>query len=354
MARGVKRRITVLLSITVGISLFIYILNDIGVEKIVGAIGQLGVLGTLVSFLNVCIMVFGWIWSWKILLNAYGLQPSWGLVTRAVLGGYALSYLTPSMYFGGEPLRVYMMSKELGVSSSKVTATVVIWKILEGGTLFSLVVFGSFNVVFSGALNVSEEISLAAGNLLVMGAWGLMAWSFITKKHWISRFCGFLQKKLPFGKDRLTKTRSWLIEAETSVHFAFSNHTKAVLIVLVLSLIINLTVFVRPWLFFSFASGGDIMFGFRNLAFIFALFFFLSTFLWLTPGGIGTSEFGLIGIFQLVNNTIPGRDVVAYSLTIKGMELFFIIIGLFILLHMGALKFPKFRKEDDPPPADSS
>lgn len=344
MARGVKRRITVLLSITVGISLFVYILNDIGVEKITGAIGQLGFMGTFLSFLNVCIMVFGWILSWKILLNAYGLSPTWGLVIRAVLGGYALSYLTPSMYFGGEPLRVYMVSKELGVSSSKVTATVVIWKILEGGTLFSLVVFGSFNVVFSGALNVSEEISLAAGNFLVIAAWGLMAWSFITKKHWISRFCGFLNRKLPFGKERLEKMRSWLIEAETSVHYAFSNHTKAVLIVLVLSLIINLTVFVRPWIFFFFASGGSIIFGFRNLAFIFAMFFFLSTFLWLTPGGIGTSEFGLIGIFQLVNNTIPGREVVAYSLTIKGMELFFIIIGLFILVHMGALKFPKLRK----------
>lgn len=343
MARGIKRRITLAVSILAGIFLFVTVIQNVGgVDAIVKEIVKLGWWGALLSFVNVTAMVFGWIWSWKILLNAYGLYPSWGTLGRAVVGGYALSYLTPSMYFGGEPFRIYLVTKELNASSTQVTATIVIWKILEGGTLFSLVIIGSFNAILSGALAVRDEVSLTVGNFIVIGGWGLLAWSFITKRHWISRLCGVLHRKSPWGKAALARLFLWLEEAETIIHDAFSTHTKAVLQVLAISMLINLTVFVRPWIFFFFNS--DVMLGFRNLSFVYALFFFLSSFLWVTPGGLGIAEGGLVEIFRLIGRNIPDQAVTAFAITVRGIELVFILVGLTILIHFGAVKLPHLRR----------
>jgi hypothetical protein len=354
MARGIKRRITAAVSLALGIGLFIFVLQDIGVEKIIAAISQLGWWGTAVSFLNIAIMVAGWIWSWKILLNAYDIYPSLSLITRAVIAGHTLSYITPSMYFGGEPLRIYLVSKETGASSTRITATVVLWKLLEGGTLFSLVMLGSFNAIFSGILDNSADSEslfsvplITAGTLTVIVVWGVVAWSFVTNRHWASRICKFLQGKIPKLRERLEKVCHWLAEAENNVHDAFTHHTKAIVKVFFISLVINLTVFMRPGIYFFFSS--DILFGFKELTFIFALFFFTSTFLWLTPGGIGITEFALIGIFNLVRENFPASDAVAYSLTIKGLEMVFILTGIAILIHFGAVKLPRLKRNSSPP-----
>src|SRR3972149_10697409 len=105
MSKGIKRRITIAVSILTGLVLMVATIYSVGLDRIWNGMIQLGWLGAGLSFLNILAMVFGWVWSWKLLLNAYGISPSWLIVWRAVLGGYALTYLTPSMYFGGEPLR---------------------------------------------------------------------------------------------------------------------------------------------------------------------------------------------------------------------------------------------------------
>lgn len=342
MSRGFKRRLSAALSILLGLALFIFILNSINLDNVWKAIISLGTLGALLSFLNVAAMVFGWIWVWKILLNAYGLYPSWALMGRAVLGGYAVSYLTPSMYFGGEPLRIYLLTKELDASTTQVTATVVLWKFLEGLTLVSFVVIGSVNAILSGVLEGGQEVLIGVGNVVLIGGWGVLAWSFLTRRFWASGFCGLLKRKSPWGKERLQRLKRWLYKAEQDIHEAFVQHTTAMIKALVICFLITLTVYIRPWIFFSFSS--DIGLTFKQLSFIFALFFFLSTFLWLTPGGVGISELGLIGIFQLVDSTIIPANVVAYSLTIKSIELSFILIGIFFLAHFGAVRLPYIRR----------
>ncbi|HEY5597023.1 MAG TPA: lysylphosphatidylglycerol synthase transmembrane domain-containing protein [Candidatus Bipolaricaulota bacterium] len=342
MSKGIKRRITIAVSILTGLVLMVATIYSVGLDRIWNGMIQLGWLGAGLSFLNILAMVFGWVWTWKLLLNAYGIFPSWLIVWRAVLGGYALTYLTPSMYFGGEPLRVYLLSKETGADSSQVTATVVLWKLLEGATLFSFVLLGSVNAIFSGVLPVSQEVSIVVGNVLIIGGWALLAWSFITKRHWCSRTCGFLERKLHWARERLHRIREWLVAAESGIHAAFVHHGRTMWQVLGLCLLINITTFIRPWIFFQFSA--DYGFSFRELSFIFALFFFLSTFLWLTPGGIGISELGLIGIFQLVNGVVPAQEAVAYSLTIKSMELVFIILGISVMVHFGVVHLPRLKR----------
>jgi len=342
MARGVKRRLAAALSVVAGLVLFAFILHAIDLGHARAAVLKLGLYGALLSGLNVAAMVLGWVWSWKILLNAYGLFPSWRLMLRAILGGYTLSYLTPSMYFGGEPLRIYLLSKELGASATQVTASVVIWKLLEGFSLVTFVLMGSVNGVLSGALGGRQEVFIAVGNALLLGGWAVVAWGVLTKRFWASGFCGVLARRFPVGRARLERLKDWLFHAETDIHEAFSTHTSATIKALVLCFLVTFSTYMRPWIFFHFSAELDL--DFRQLSFIFALFFFLSTFLWLTPGGIGISELGLMGIFGLVEGRILPADAVAYSLTIKGMELMFVAVGLFILVHFGLVQLPHMKR----------
>jgi len=337
MARGIKRRVTLALSVLAGFALLGFILYTTGLDAIWAQIVRLGAWGALLLFLDVSLMVVGWIWSWKLLLNAYGLFPSWCVMFRAIVGGYALSYLTPSMYFGGEPLRVYLVAKELGASSSQVTATVVVAKVLEGATLMTLVLIGVVNLILSGVLGGGQEASLLITTLALLGALAWLAWGLFNRRFWASRFCAWLERTLPWGKERLERLRHWLTEAELDVHQAFTEHTAAMIKALVIALLTNLTVFIRPWIFFHFTN--DIAFGFKDLSLVYALFFFLSSFMWVTPGGIGVSEGGLIGIFQFLG--VGAAGAVAYSLALKGMELLYVLCGVFILVHFGLLRLPK-------------
>jgi uncharacterized membrane protein YbhN (UPF0104 family) len=57
--------------------------------------------------------------------------------------------------------------------------------------------------------------------------------------------------------------------------------------------------------------------------------------LWITPGGLGTSEAGAIGIFRLVAPSITTGQAVAYSLIFKFAEAIFVVIGIWYLMQRG-------------------
>lgn len=337
MGRGVKRRLTVLASLLLGLGLLGFFLYTAGLARVWAEVRRLGPWGGGLLFLDVAAMVFGWGWGWKVVLNAYDLHPSWRLIGRAILAGYALSYLTPSMYFGGEPLRIYLVSRALSASSSQVTATVVVAKMIEGTTLLLLVLVGSVNLLAGGLLARSQELALLLTNLALLAGIGVVTWGFVRRRFWASRTCAWLGRHLPWGRARLARLHGWLQEAEWTVHQAFVEHTTAMVKALGIALLTNLTLYVRPWIFFHFADGPS--FSFKDLSLIFALFFFLSTFLWLTPGGVGIAEGGLVGIFQLLN--VPAAGALAYALTLKAMELVFIAAGVGLLIQLGLMRLPR-------------
>jgi len=62
----------------------------------------------------------------------------------------------------------------------------------------------------------------------------------------------------------------------------------------------------------------------------------LSSLFWVTPGGIGVSEGGFIGIFAIFG--ISGSEAVAYSFSLKAIQLFFVGFGLVLLAHYGIMR----------------
>jgi uncharacterized protein (TIRG00374 family) len=101
--------------------------------------------------------------QWWLILREAGVRTAWLRVFRARLSGYAITYLTPSMYFGGEPVRA-MLLKDGRASYNKIAATIVLDKYIELFTKMPLIVAG-FSVIVL-LLRVELPFVLLAGGLI--------------------------------------------------------------------------------------------------------------------------------------------------------------------------------------------
>ena len=113
--------------------------------------------------IHLCLHSLGALQWWLILREA-GLRTGFARVFRARLSGYAITYLTPSMYFGGEPVRALLM-KDGNASYNKIAATIVLDKYIELFTKLPLIVVGFAFIVL--LLRVELPWVLLAGALIV-------------------------------------------------------------------------------------------------------------------------------------------------------------------------------------------
>ena len=87
--------------------------------------------------------------QWAVLLREAGIRTSPGRVFRARLSGCAVASLTPSAYFGGEPVRAALL-KEQGMSYRRIFATIAVDKYIELFTKFPIAVLGFGFLVVRG------------------------------------------------------------------------------------------------------------------------------------------------------------------------------------------------------------
>ncbi|MFW6071853.1 MAG: hypothetical protein ACOC86_05655, partial [Candidatus Bipolaricaulota bacterium] len=113
-------------------------------------------------------------------------------------------------------------------------------------------------------------------------------------------------------------------------------------VALALDLVATFFMFIRPLIYFYFTQGR--VFTIAELTMLFAMISVMSSFFWITPGGIGVSEGGYIGIYALFG--VSGSEAVAYSFAIKSIQFVLVGLGLALLAHYGIMNllFEK-RKE---------
>ena len=312
-----------------GTSSFALIIWWVGGGKIWGSLARLGLVGFLALFADVALMIGGWLLSWVILLRAYGLRAPWQTVVRARLAGYAVSYLTPFSFVGGEPVAVYLLVKETGEPVNKLVAVVTVAKFLEGLTLLFFLYLGSFYLFFNGQLPTGLSRVLFGTDLLLGLAMALGAYDFWSNRLWGTRITIWLSGRL------LPATAcDWVRQVEENIHQAFHRHWRATLQAGLVSFAGTIFLYLRPQVFFYFSE--QLVFSLAQLALIFALTLVLTTLFWITPAGLGVFEGGQIGIFALFG--LSADKAVAFSLALKPLELFFVALGLSFLLRLGALR----------------
>lgn len=320
-----------------------------GVGIVVSQITMLGWWGFFSLAGVVIATLLCWSLSWWIILRAYGVRVSWWATWRARVCGFAITYLTPSMYLGGEPASVYLIAQEQQGSSpaTRIVATILVAKLLEGLCLLAFIYLGVYYALATKLLPLDDTGAIVTGMVLFGGFLALLMINLAGHRLWGTRLLRWLKERLPW-KRALEVAEGKVREVEEDVFIAFREHGRATLLAFVLNLLATFFVFLRPQVFFLFALRA--FFPVSHLAMIYTLFIFLGAFFWITPGGTGVFEVGSWGIFSLfslislVTRTpiaVPQESAVAFALTLKTIEFPLVGLGLFYLIRVGFLKIPK-------------
>lgn len=335
-----KRNLFALISTLIGFALFISVLYLFNITEIFSNMLRIGPLGIGFFFINVSlIMLIGGL-SWQLILRAYGYRLPFKDVLLIKMIGFAISYLTPSMYIGGEPMRVYLMGKKHGVSMAQIGATVVVDKFLELVGVLFFVCLGSVYTLIHYTLSLQIFILLVVVNAFFMGLLILLLISFIFKSkifsNTINRFGRFKLFKKP-----VRAAVPFLVKMENEVFPAFDKHRKTTIQAFLLNLAISALVFIKPAIFFYFLN---VVFNLSQLSFFYALSHLLLI-LQFTPGALGIFEWGGVGIFSVIG--VHSEKALAYTLMVRIADLMVVAIAIFTGIHMGMKYFWGKKKNEN-------
>lgn len=323
----------IILSIAIGFAILAAVLYFVGWRKMFAEMHALGAFGILSVLGNVLISMTFWILCWWVILRSYGIRLPLRVIIGARLAGYAVSYLTPTLYFGGEPVRALLVAGKSDAPTTRIFATIVVERFLGGLSMIVFILMGSFYALSSSQIPSSERRLLASAIGFVT-FWILIGLvNFAGNFKWISRVIRLLGKPFPHWKTALEKAANKVSETEDEIHYAFTRHWKGTLAAFFLQTVATFFVYTRPQFFFLFSAG--IHLTFPQLSLIFTFTIMLSFFLWITPGGLGTAEAALVGVFALVIPLVTSAGVVAYSLIFKFTESIFVAVGMAYLAKRG-------------------
>ena len=131
-----------LISLVIGIVLFIWITKTVGWEEIKKAfVAFTGRQGLIVLGLTIIMALIG-NWKWKEILKGCGTNISFIKLFRPYLAGFSIMYLAPLMILGGEFFRAYILKEENSIPWSRGLASIIIDRILEWTANLLVVFFG--------------------------------------------------------------------------------------------------------------------------------------------------------------------------------------------------------------------
>ncbi|MDD5646101.1 MAG: lysylphosphatidylglycerol synthase transmembrane domain-containing protein [Candidatus Bipolaricaulis sp.] len=328
-----------------GVSAVLYFVGWRGTLEQMRALGVMGVLSVLGM---VVLPMLAWILCWSVILHAHGIRIPLFRRVGAQLSGYSMTYLTPTMYFGGEPVRAFLVADKERAPMTRVFATIIVERFLRGLSMVGFILIGSFYAIVSPALPMEEKRLLIA-SLAFVTFWIVVGFvNFAGNLKWISRIIRFLGRRIPRWQDPLGRAANKVSETEDEVGTAFTKHWRATLLALAIQGVATVCAFLRPQVFFHFSAGHGLTLS--QISLLFTLNVLLSFFLWITPGGLGTSEAGLIGIFHLVAPQVTSEGVVAYSLIFKFAEWLLVAAGVGYMLQRGVGFLGRKRESPPAPP----
>lgn len=340
MNKSLRKGLSYTLSVVVGFGLLGGVLYYVGWRSIFAQIRALEVVGIVAVAGDVLLAVSAWILSWLVILRVYGIELSLSNIIGARLSGYAVSYLTPSLYLGGEPIRALMVVDRTSAPTTRIFATIIVERFLGGLSMVMFISIGAFYAL------ASPQIAPNQKNFVIIGVGFIFFWiivgliNFAGNFKWISRLIRLLRYPLSRWRKAFEQAADKVSETEDEIYYAFTRHWKGTLLAFFFQSLATFFIYMRPQVFFHFSA--HTTFNFAQLSLLFTLSIVLSFFLWITPGGLGTSEAALIGIFRLVD--VGKEGAVAFSLMFKFVELLIVVVGLFYLFNKGIGQLGHHRK----------
>jgi len=293
--------------------------------QIVHSLRWLWLLGVPVFFSVVFILDA---WRWEIVLKYSGYRTTFGRLIVAKLAGFAICYITPIMYVGGEGAQGYILKKEANVPLVKGLSTIIVDKAVE--SLMVLIFF-----IICGCLmlwRLSNPIYVGLAGFLIAGSIVALL-VFFWQIHRGRKFFVALLDWFHLDKIDFIARRKHRVEVlEDDIYNFFRTHKKALwktLGISVLSTIAYILLFICVLQALNYQINLALIMILRGLAIFVSLI--------PVPAALGIYE-GSFG-FAFSGIGLDPSAGVAFSLIMRTLYILWSALGIAYISHFGIKLF---------------
>jgi uncharacterized protein (TIRG00374 family) len=320
-----KKVITSLAVLILGLAAFILTIKYIGFQEILHQFStikpQFVLLYLTVSIMIVVVLIV----KWSVILRAFGHKVSFLTLFMYSRMGYAVGYVVPAFYIGGETVRAYFLNKKHDIPLTDAVSSVVIDRAVELPMNFLLAAIMFFLIIFTIKLPLYILIPMGIVILFMIVLCTLFYYKMYKKEYFFTHLFDIL--KLEKIK-RLAGFREKIIKLEDTLIGFFNHKAKYVIISLGISLLLWLLMMLEFW------TGLRIVGYPSNFVQIFLIIVMIGFTMTIPiPASIGIMELGQIGICVMMG--IPAAVAVALSLLVRTRDLMWILTGLGYYLYSG-------------------
>jgi len=319
--RKIKSQI---LTAIIGVIIVIFLFWYIKVEEIVRAFSYFSFNKLILFIIVSIIMMLLHTLRWSIILKSQGCKVPFFKLFTYKLAGFAVSYVTPSVHIGGEPVRAYLLNKNHNIEFKKSLSSVVIDKSLD------LILNGFFACISILIILANFTVSKKTANLMIFSFFAMAAaiYSFyhltITEKGFFTTCFRLLR----FNKWKVTKKYEKYISGMESHLIYFFKYNKKGFRNAFLT-------FLLVWVLMFFEYKLALLLLGYNASFT-AIFTFFSlvglAYIIPVPAALGALEFGQSFASALLR--VSKGIGLALSIIIRGRDMIWVFLGLsYLALH---------------------
>lgn len=318
-----KKFILVFLSLIIGIGLFIFVLNKFGWQNIWQALTIL----TFWQFLLILILILmGFLIAvvrWQVIMKSQIKEKiPFRTALKARTIGFALSYLTPSAYFGGEPLRAMVLHEESGLDLSKNIFSIIVDKAIDMTIGAVLMLIGLVYILVHFKLPLMINLMIISVLIVWFGLGYFFYSRALKRKGFFTTLINF------FWLHRVKKIRKFtgnIQDVEKLISDFFLRKPKYLISAILLAFISRCFQFGSAWLIIYFLQVHISIFQLLGLMALFAVVMFFPV-----PGAFGIHEASQAIFFGLF--ALGGYNGIAFSLILRAYHLTGAVAGLILLL----------------------
>lgn len=319
-----KKLALVLISLLIGIGLFIWVGKIIGWKEIKNALLVFTGWKGLIIFSLTCLTAMIGNWKWKEVLKGEDVQISFRSLFNPYLSGFSIMFLAPILLWAGEIFRGYVLKKRNSVPWSKGLASVIIDRILEWTTNLTVIFLGVLIFLLTIGF-LPKYLVIIFGGIFLIFSLGIFFFYFKAfKRESIVRL--FLRTT---GLENFNHSSTVLdIEKEIFIFFKFKKRSmwKA----LGLNFFRTAVMYFRAWLLIFFL-GKEI----SALPVLSVLGFTYLSIMIPIPAALGSHE--VIQTFTFNSLGLGVSTAAAFTMIIRGAELLVALLGVAILFRLGVI-----------------
>ncbi len=321
-------------SLLVGIVLFVITIKFIGIQAIINQFKTIQPTHIIFYLMISATLVTVLIIKWKLILNALGFKIPFHNLFMYRQMGYAVGYVIPSFYIGGETVRAFFLKKHK-VPLTDAISSVIIDRAVELPMNFFLACVMFFLVVHTLDLPKLLLVFLA----IIIAILVFIGIVFYYKMYHKEYFFTPLFDKLKLGRiKKLQPFKKKIMETETNLIRFFNHRKKAFLVALIISCLLWFLMILE------FKTALMIVGYNASLAQIYLVVTMTGfAMMFPIPASIGVLELSQIGIAILVG--IPPAVAVALSLLVRTRDFMWIVSGVIFYIYHGTSYIRTIRRD---------